>query len=38
MKYHASSFDQSISKIDKIGLSPEFCFKLMDQMRLHDIS
>ena len=29
---------QSISKIDKIGLSPEFFNKLMDQMSLHDIS
>ena len=29
---------QSISKIDKIGLSPEFFLKLMDQMSLHDIS
>ena len=29
---------QSISKIDKIGLSPEFFFKLMEQMSLHDIS
>lgn len=29
---------QGISKIDSLGLTPEFFFKLMDQMSLHDIS
>ena len=29
---------QSISKVDKIGLSPQFFFKLLDQMSLIDIS
>ena len=29
---------QTISKIDKVGLSPQFFFKLMDQMSVHDIS
>ena len=29
---------QSISKIDKIGLDPQFFFRLMDEMSTHDIS
>ena len=29
---------QSLSKVDEIGLSPQFFFKLMEQMSLHDIS
>jgi len=29
---------QTISKVDKIGLSPQFFYKLLDQMSLHDIS
>lgn len=29
---------QSISKMDNLGLTPEFIFNLMEQMSLHDIS
>ena len=29
---------QTLSKVDKIGLSPQFFFKLLDQMSLIDIS
>ena len=29
---------QSISKVDTLGLTPEFIFNLMEQMSLHDIS